>query len=177
MFLEAGKLLSENQANKQITLLLVGDGEERQRLEDYTDSLGIRENVVFYGWEKNIAKIYADIDILALTSLNEGTPVSVIEAMASSIPVITTGVGGVKDLLGQFQPAQPSNQRFHVCERGILCPKNDPFTFAQALNYMLSSNYFNEKHRFDKACSYVLKNYSMGRLMNDMESLYTKLVA
>ncbi len=176
MFFEAGKLLIEKQTNKKITLLLVGDGEERQQLEDYTDSLGIREKVVFYGWEKNIAMIYADIDILALTSLNEGTPVSVIEAMASSVPVITTGVGGVKDLLGSIFPEQPSDRNFRICERGILCPKNDPVTFAHGLNYMVDSNYLSEKHRFEKARSYVLKNYSMGRLINDMESLYSKLV-
>jgi len=176
MFLEAGKQLIENQDKKEIRLILVGDGEECHHLEDYTDSLGIRENVVFYGWEKNIPMIYADIDILALTSLNEGTPVSVIEAMAASVPVITTGVGGVKDLLGQFQPGQSRNQSFRVCERGILCPENDPATFAGALNFMLSSDYLNEKHRFDKAQEYVLNHYSMDRLLNEIENLYQKLI-
>jgi glycosyltransferase involved in cell wall biosynthesis len=177
MFLEAGKQLIESQTNRKITLLLVGDGEERQKLEDYTDRLDIRENVVFYGWEENIAMIYADIDILALTSLNEGTPVSVIEAMASSVPVISTGVGGIKDLLGRIHPGQPDDLTFRICERGILCPKNDPITFAHGLNFMVDSNYLSEKHRFEKASSYVLKNYSMVRLINDMESLYAKLVA
>jgi GT2 family glycosyltransferase/glycosyltransferase involved in cell wall biosynthesis len=177
MFLEAGKQLIESQTNRKITLLLVGDGEERQQLEDYTDRLDIRENVVFYGWEENIAMIYADIDILALTSLNEGTPVSVIEAMASSVPVITTGVGGIKDLLGRIHPGQPDDLTFRICERGILCPKNDPITFAHGLNFMVDSNYLSEKHRFEKASSYVLKNYSMVRLINDMELLYAKLVA
>jgi GT2 family glycosyltransferase/glycosyltransferase involved in cell wall biosynthesis len=177
MFLEAGKQLIESQTNRKITLLLVGDGEERQQLEDYTDRLDIRENVVFYGWEENIAMIYADIEILALTSLNEGTPVSVIEAMASSVPVISTGVGGIKDLLGRIHPGQPNDRTFRICERGILCPKNDPITFAHGLNFMVNSNYLSEKHRFEKASSYVLKNYSMGRLINDMESLYAKLVA
>jgi GT2 family glycosyltransferase/glycosyltransferase involved in cell wall biosynthesis len=177
MFLEAGKQLIESQTNRKITLLLIGDGEERQKLEDYTDRLDIRENVVFYGWEENIAMIYADIEILALTSLNEGTPVSVIEAMASSVPVISTGVGGIKDLLGRIHPGQPNDRTFRICERGILCPKNDPITFAHGLNFMVNSNYLSEKHRFEKASSYVLKNYSMGRLINDMESLYAKLVA
>ena len=177
MFLEAGKLLIENQANKKIKLILVGDGEERQQLVDYTDFLGIRENVLFYGWEKNIAMIYAGIDILALTSLNEGTPVSVIEAMAAFVPVITTGVGGVKDLLGPIHPRQPSERPFHICERGILCPKNDPITFAHGLNYMIDSSYLSEKYRFEKASSYVLRHYSIDRLMNDMESLYAKLVS
>jgi GT2 family glycosyltransferase/glycosyltransferase involved in cell wall biosynthesis len=177
MFLEAGKQLIESQTNRKITLLLVGDGEERQQLEDYTDRLDIRENVVFYGWEENIAMIYADIDILALTSLNEGTPVSVIEAMASFVPVITTGVGGIKDLLGRIHPGQPDDLTFRICERGILCPKNDPITFAHGLNFMVDSNYLSEIHRFEKASSYVLKNYSMVRLINDMELLYAKLVA
>ena len=63
--------------------------------------------------------IYADLDILALTSLNEGTPVSIIEAMAASVPVITTGVGGIKDLLGRIEADQP-DAAFKICERGIL---------------------------------------------------------
>jgi glycosyltransferase involved in cell wall biosynthesis len=97
--------------------------------------------------------------------------------MAAAVPVITTGVGGIKDLLGSIHHGQTNDRKFHVCERGILCPKNDPATFAHGLNYMLDSSYLSEKHRFVKASSYVLKHYSMGRLMNDMESLYAKLVA
>ena len=176
MFLEAGKLLIENQANKKITLLLVGDGEERQQLEEYTDSIGIRENVVFYGWEKNIATIYADIDILALTSLNEGTPVSIIEAMSACVPVVTTGVGGVKDLLGRIEPGQSSGQGFKICERGILCPRNDSIAFSDALKYMIDSGYLDDRQRFQKAKAFVLKNYSVERLINDIDALYKRLM-
>jgi glycosyltransferase involved in cell wall biosynthesis len=61
------------------------------------DQLGLKEQVIFAGWEREKPPIYADLDILALTSLNGGTPLAVIEAMAASVPVVTTGVGGITD--------------------------------------------------------------------------------
>ncbi len=176
MFLAAGKQLIENQTNKKIKLILVGDGEVRQQLEDYTGSLGIGENVLFYGWVKDIARIYADIDILALTSLNEGTPVSIIEAMAAAVPVVTTGVGGIKDLLGRFGSEQPGDNGVTICERGILCPKGDSTVFSNALKYMIESNYLLDKQKFAKAQNFVVENYSLGRLIDDIDALYERLL-
>ena len=100
MFLDAAVLFLKNHNDKKVKFVLIGDGELRQTLKNYAFEKGLKDQVIFYGWEKNIPMIYADLDILALTSLNEGTPVSIIEAMAASVPVITTGVGGIKDLLG-----------------------------------------------------------------------------
>lgn len=176
MFLDAGKLLIDQAKNKNIKFILVGDGEERPVLEKYAYDIGIGQHVIFYGWERNIPMIYADIDILALTSLNEGTPVSVIEAMAASVPVVTTGVGGIKDLLGTFENGQPEKAAFKICERGILCPKDDPLTFSEALRYMIESGYLLEKQRFSRASDYVVENYSVKRLVSDMENLYEKLL-
>lgn len=121
--------------------------------------------------------VYADIDILALTSLNEGTPVSVIEAMAASVPVVTTGVGGIKDLLGGIEDSQPNAVAFKLCQRGILCPKNDPSAFSNALAYMINNGYLLDRGRFVQARDYVVKNYSVDRLVHDMETLYEKLMA
>jgi glycosyltransferase involved in cell wall biosynthesis len=99
MFLDAAILFLKNHNKPNVKFVLVGDGELRQTLKNYAVEKGLKDQVIFYGWEKNIPMIYADLDILALTSLNEGTPVSIIEAMAASVPVVTTGVGGIKDLL------------------------------------------------------------------------------
>lgn len=176
MFLDAGKLLLDKIASNRINFILVGDGEERQSLETYAQHIGIGKHVIFYGWEKNIPMIYADIDILALTSRNEGTPVSVIEAMAASVPVVTTGVGGIKDLLGRFEAERPGRAAFKICERGILCPKDDSVTFAEALRYMIESDYLQDSRRFIKAREYVMENYSVDRLVSDMEKLYEKLL-
>ena len=176
MFLDAGKLLIERLKEKEIRLILVGDGEEHAFLVRYARDIDIDPFVVFHGWERDIPMIYADFDILALTSLNEGTPVSVIEALAASVPVITTGVGGIKDLLGNYDAKQPESAAFKVCERGILCPKDDARIFANALTYMIESDYLSDHHRFARAKDYVVKNYSIDRLIHDVDLYYQKLV-
>ncbi len=176
MFIDAAKMLLDHYNSRKVIFVLVGGGEIEADLKAYSTKIGVSDHIIFYGWEKNIPMVYADLNILALTSLNEGTPVSVIEAMAASVPVVSTGVGGIKDLLGPIQSEKAFEQGFHQCERGILCPNNDPSSFAGALHYMLSSNYMNEKHRFDNACRFVLKDYSMERLVSDMESLYSSIL-
>ena len=94
MFLDAAGLFLKNQNHEKVKFILIGDGELRQTLENYAIEIGLKDYVVFYGWEKNISMIYADLDILALTSLNEGTPVSIIEAMSASCQLLPPASGG-----------------------------------------------------------------------------------
>jgi glycosyltransferase involved in cell wall biosynthesis len=176
MFLDAAKYFLEISKHKKVKFLLIGDGELRPNLELYSKKKCMEEHVIFYGWEKNIPMIYADLDILALTSLNEGTPVSIIEAMAASVPVVTTGVGGIKDLLGRIEPDQPLGLGFKICERGILCPKDDAIAFASALKYMTDGGYLHNKHKLLKARDFVLENYSVNRLIHEIEGLYDQLM-
>jgi len=82
-----------------VRYMIIGDGEMRGELERYVEELGIKDKVEFKGWVKDLKAIYEELDIVALTSLNEGTPVSLIEAMAGGRPVIATNVGGVKDIV------------------------------------------------------------------------------
>ncbi len=176
MFLDAGKRLIDRREEKNIKLVLVGDGEERRFLENYACDIGIGEFTVFCGWERDVPMIYADIDILALTSLNEGTPVSVIEALAASVPVVTTGVGGIKDLLGSYEVRQPAHAAFKLCERGILCPKDNADVFADALAYVVESGYLADCRRFANARDYVIQNYAIDRLVHDVDVFYDKLI-
>ena len=104
--------------------IIVGDGELRQELENYAAELGIRDKVVFLGWRRDLENIYVDLDVVCLTSLNEGTPVSLIEAMASARPVLATGVGGVRDIVKNN-------------ENGLLVQSNDVDGFNKALLSML----------------------------------------
>ncbi|MBZ0310839.1 MAG: glycosyltransferase, partial [Anaerolineae bacterium] len=79
---------------------------------------GLREVVIITGWIQDMPPVYADVNLVTITSDNEGTPVSLIEAMAAGVPVVSTDVGGVRDLFqGEF-PAQ-------------LVPPNEPETLAQ----------------------------------------------
>ena len=138
--------------------------------------MGLDDHVVFCGWMRNVPMVYADLDILALTSSNEGTPVSIIEAMAASVPILATNAGGVIDLLGSSD-GLPISDGFAVCERGILCKRGDALGFSKGLKYLLELDK-DEKHKhIRKACAFVKERYSEERLLRDIESLYLDLMA
>ncbi|MDZ7315971.1 MAG: glycosyltransferase [candidate division KSB1 bacterium] len=87
------------QKDHRYHLLIVGDGPERANLEAYVQKDGLEKHVHFTGWRTDMLFIYEGIDLLLLTSLNEGTPVTIIEAMAAGVPVVASRVGGVPDLI------------------------------------------------------------------------------
>jgi glycosyltransferase involved in cell wall biosynthesis len=97
LFLEAARLVLQDE--QEAMFLVIGDGELRAELETYATKLGLAERVIFTGWRRDLPRIYADLDVVALSSLNEGTPVSLIEAMAAARPVVATRVGGVSDVV------------------------------------------------------------------------------
>lgn len=177
MFLDTAKIILDRYPSPKVHFILVGGGDLKGDLETYSKRIGISDQVTFYGWEKNIPMVYADMDILALTSLNEGTPVSIIEAMAAQVPIVTTDVGGIKDLLGKVLTDKSMHHPFKICERGILCPKDDPEIFADALNYLAESNFLKDRRRLDQARDYALKHFALERLLLDVEYLYERLVA
>lgn len=96
VFLEAARRVAERRAD--VTFVVVGDGELRATLEDRARrALGAR--VRFTGWVAALPELYAALDVVALSSLNEGTPVVLIEAAAAGLPVVATDVGGVRDVV------------------------------------------------------------------------------
>jgi len=97
LFLQAAQVVAE--AVPQARFLVVGDGELREELEAYACDLGLDGKILFTGWRRDLARLYADLDVVALTSINEGTPVSLIEALAAGVPVVATAVGGVPDVV------------------------------------------------------------------------------
>ena len=98
-FVDIAKLFYEKNKEANVKFAIVGGGELKDEIEEYKNSLGLSNKVCLLGWQDNMAEIYSGIDIFALTSKNEGTPVSMIEAMASGLPVVSTNVGGVSDLI------------------------------------------------------------------------------
>ena len=176
MFFKAAKAYLQMNPELDTKFVVVGDGELREELRSYCQTQGLLTHVIFCGWLKDISYVYADLSILALTSLNEGTPVSIIEAMAASVPVVATDAGGVKDLVGSRNDFQSSNG-YMVCERGILCMKNDSIGFAKGIKYLLQSPAHEKQDRLKQARSFVEQRYSQQRLLNDIESLYTELMS
>ena len=80
-------------------LCLVGDGPDRAHLERYAHELGVVQRCLFVGYQDDVARFYSAIDALVLPSVNEGTPVSVIEALAARRPAVATRVGGTPDVI------------------------------------------------------------------------------
>ncbi|HLJ55010.1 MAG TPA: glycosyltransferase, partial [Chthonomonadaceae bacterium] len=96
-FLAAVKQVRETYPN--IHAAVVGDGELRSALEETARSLGVADAVHFTGFRTDLPRVYADLDLVVLSSVNEGLPVSIIEAMACGRVVVSTEVGGVPDLI------------------------------------------------------------------------------
>ena len=82
-----------------LRLVIAGDGETRPALTRLAGDLGMTDRVSFLGWRQDLAALYASMDVFALTSANEGTPVALIEALAAGLPVAVTAVGGVPDVV------------------------------------------------------------------------------
>lgn len=175
MFFKAAKQFVEQNPELKVKFMVVGDGELRGELQAYCRQLGLTGHVIFCGWVKDVQQVYADLDILALTSLNEGTPVSIIEAMASSVPVIATDAGGVIDLLGIRYGATCSDD-FTVCKRGILCKRDDDLGFARGLRYLVEEDIQEKQKRLMMGRSFVKERFSEKRLLRDIESLYLDLM-
>lgn len=175
LFLLAAKEFIRQKPDIPVRFVIVGDGELRETLEETTRKMQIADYVDFAGWVREVPKVYADLDVLALTSNNEGTPVSIIESMASAVPVISTDAGGVRDILGIPEESLNDND-FVVCERGILCTKNNPEGFANGLICLVETQAEKLKKQTEKARMFVQNRYSKERLFQDMERLYLDLM-
>jgi len=159
MMVRVLKILHDNGCKAH--LCIAGDGEERPKIEHLGKELGLKEYIHLSGWVLDMQRIYAGIDIMSLTSLNEGTPFTVIEAMAAGVPVVATNVGGVGDLI--------QNNKY-----GLLCRSEDEQDMAQKILQTI-----NESHPTEQRCrlarDFVMENYSRNRLIRDLDQLYTRL--
>ncbi len=166
MFLDAVKKYKKID-NKKVKFLVIGDGEVGEELKKYSIDFGIKDDVIFTGWRKDLRKVYADLDIVVITSFNEGTPVSIIEAMAAGKPVIATDVGGVRDL---FTP------KFEIQEEGILINSNDSDSLAEGIKFLLGNpEIAKDMGRMGRVA--VKERFDIGRLVRDMEGMYERLIS
>jgi glycosyltransferase involved in cell wall biosynthesis len=160
LFVDIANLLF--QQNKHIHFLIVGDGELRKEMEEKVNVLGLSENVHFTGWITETAKMYADLDIMLLTSKNEGTPVTVIEAMYYKIPVVCSNVGGLSDLITDGRTGFLINS--HVAEDYV------PVILKLVRSELEKVNIGASAHTF------IADQFTIDRLIRDMDDLYTKLL-
>lgn len=158
---------TDDPAFPDLRFIVVGDGHLRPALEAEVAERHINK-LVFLGNRRDVEAVYAGLDIVALTSLNEGTPLSLIEAMASRKPVISTMVGGVIDLLGIVKER---HEGFCICDRGIGVQPNDSVAFLSGLIYLAKNERLREELA-SKGHEFVHGRYGKNRLIEDIKDLY-----
>lgn len=154
-------------------VVLVGDGELKASLFRAAAKRGVEDRVRFAGWHRDMPPVYGALDAVVLTSRNEGTPVTLIEAMAAGRPVAATDVGGVSDLLGRR--GKPAAKGFFWAERGLLVPPDDPDALAGAMDHLRQGG--PEVDAMSRrAQAWVLRHYGADRLVEDLRTLYLELI-
>jgi len=163
LFLEVVGLLARK--NIRARFFIVGDGSERESIERKVNKLNeeLNAQIEMTSWIKDIATFNAGMDLICLTSDNEGTPVSLIEAQACNLPVISTDVGGVRDILKEG-------------ETGFVVPKNDAAAFAEKLEMLITQKEIREKMS-QNGWTFVEKQFHYTTLVSNMENFYRSLLA
>ena len=184
LFLQAAALFKEQFANGQlpfldtnrrVRFLVIGDGHLRSKLERQAEASGLHDEAIFVGSRRDPENFYPALDIVALTSRNEGTPLTLIEAMANARPVISTAVGGVIDLLGgALSPGDDA--AFTICERGIRVRPDDAPGFAAGLAHLIA-NAALRREIGERSLQFVTAHYSKERLLADIKDLYADLLS
>lgn len=167
LFIDAVEYVAKN-TTKKIKAFIIGDGETKNQLITYLKEKGLTYSTnskekalfVFTSWIKEVDIALAGLDLVCLTSKNEGTPVSLIEAQAASKFIITTNVGGIQDILHP--------------DCGFLSEANDADTYKKNLLYAV--DHFAEVNKKAGAASAeVINKFSYTRLCKDVDALYTNL--
>ena len=176
MFLDAVSLFLKKPESQTLPIrfVVIGDGSLREPLEQKARSLGLESRVIFAGNRKDPENFYPALDVVALTSKNEGTPLTLIEAMANARPVISTAVGGVVDLLGEVAGKQ-QNRGYVVCKRGISVKANDAEGFGDGLARIVGDVELRHQIAINGQ-HYVAQHHSKERLLDDIRSLYEDLL-
>jgi glycosyltransferase involved in cell wall biosynthesis len=144
-------------------VVLVGDGPDRDGLERYAHELGVIKRCLFLGYQEDVARFYDAIDVLVLPSINEGTPVSVIESLAASRPAVATRVGGVPDVVRDGVD-------------GLLVDTDDVDALADRLAE-LAHDAPRRTAMGEAGRARVLERYAVDRLVDDIDRLYRELLA
>jgi glycosyltransferase involved in cell wall biosynthesis len=171
LFLKAIKHVFDH-SSKKVKAFIIGDGETREDLENLANEVGIpfssqnsaehMHPLVFTSWRSDVDVINAGLDIICLTSFNEGTPVSLIEAQAANKPIVSTRVGGIADIVVEGETA-------------LLADIQDAETFSNHLLRLVEDDELRQRLG-SKSRSHVLGRFSYQRLVEDMSRLYYHLL-
>lgn len=163
LFLEVAKAILAK-TTKNVRFFVVGDGELKSEISTIANEINAHygEKIILTSWIKDVNKFNAGMDIICLTSNNEGTPVSLIEAQASNIPVVTTDVGGIKDIVLEGKT-------------GFIVPKGDAQAFVDKLSILIEDKEIRQKMS-QNGWEFVKEKFHYLRLVKDTEAYYNELL-
>ncbi len=163
LFLNAIEAIAAK-TEKKVTFFIVGDGDERSNIEQRITSLKLPSTlkIVMTSWIKDIASFNPGMDLICLTSLNEGTPVSLIEAQAANVPILTTNVGGVKDIVLEN-------------ETGFVVSNNSLSEFSEKLLFLIENDSIRKEMSL-KGWDFVKSKFHYSTLVHNMENYYSELL-
>jgi glycosyltransferase involved in cell wall biosynthesis len=172
MFIQCIQKVLSNHNGTNIHFAIIGDGDLRLELQHQLNELNISfnyfpenknlEQVIFTSWQKEMDVVYAGLDIVCLTSNNEGTPITLIEAQASAKPIVSTNVGGVMDTVIKNKTA-------------FLTESNNVDEFSNYLLQLITDGKLRVEMG-EHGQQFVERMYSHNRLVDDMKSLYQTLL-
>ena len=145
-----------------VHFVVVGDGEIASAIRARAQSLGLMTHVTFTGWRYDLPRVYSDLDVLVSCSKNEGTPFTIIEAMAAGCPLVATRVGGVPDLLEDEIT-------------GLLVPSAQPEPLVAAILRLLHDPHL-AGVLARSAADRAEVRFAPARFASDMDALYTELM-
>ncbi|MBL4652837.1 MAG: glycosyltransferase [Flavobacteriales bacterium] len=168
LFLRGIKQVTNN-ADKKIRAFIIGDGELRAELEQLCKDLDLEfggekeaKLITFTSWIRDISAVYPGLDVVALTSLNEGTPVSLIEAQAANTPIVSTNVGGIENIVIPNKTA-------------LLSEVDNHQLFFDNLKSLIDDE-TKRKLMQQYGWEHVQAKFSYARLVSDTKQLYFELL-
>ena len=143
------------------SVLLLGDGPDKEYLLQQTKTLNLNDIVKFIGFHDNVLDYMAESDLFVSSSLWEGFPTVILEAMALGLPVVATNVSGSCELIENDIT-------------GLLVPPKDPVALAEAIGSILNSS--ERSASFSKNAKIKVKNFSIEKTAKEYEELYLGLL-
>ena len=161
-FMEAVSIVVNRvKAFRNARFLIAGEGSEKKSLMELRERLGLKDYIIFTGYRKDLPEIIKMSDIVVLSSLWEGMPNLIIEAMALRKPVISTDVGGSREIIKNG-------------ETGFLVPVKNPEMLAGAMLALLQDESLGESMGA-KGCEFVKRELELSVMVNKYEGLYREL--
>ncbi|HET8555180.1 MAG TPA: TIGR03088 family PEP-CTERM/XrtA system glycosyltransferase [Rhodanobacteraceae bacterium] len=156
--LRAFRHLTTGTEGDKYRLVIVGDGPQRGALERQVSALGLARSVCLLGNRGDVADLLAECDVFVLSSIAEGMPVTLLEAMAAHLPVVATDVGGVGAVV-------------EAGVTGTLAPPRDPRALADALHAYLTDAELRRRHG-DAGYARVATRFSLASMISAYTALY-----